>query len=492
MSQPVFPIAGSPEACTNLCRLLREAGFEEHRLAERLGLQRLSLFTEIAASDQALRARLRNSPDTVNVLILLLLFGEVFPRDVVEAVVPRELLEALAEFHCVGLFRENLYVATAMVYPLGHLFLASDRFISPDGQAAEISSDFVYMALQKRTESFIRRMPTGSFGSFLEIGTGCGAAALLAASYSDEVWALDIGRRCIEYTEFNRRLNGISNLTAVAGDLYQPVSGRKFDAIIIHPPHDISPSANFVFSDGGKDGENVLRPTVQGLSQHLASGGIFYSEAMMSDHTDRRLEWRVRDWLGESQAEFDVFVAVNQNVSTEDYAKSALAAIGAGTEAMEPWRALFARLNVSGLLYGHLVIRRRAEERAVVTMRRQIVDSTTWSDLLAVLDREVPLAQPDFTEHSLQASPRATEDFELHIRHKVIQGELNPVSWTIVAERPIPLEVNCPGWAHYLIDLADGAHTGEDIVRHLVDKGIEADRVIDAIRALVSAGVLSV
>ena len=70
----------------------------------------------------------------------------------------------------------------------------------------------------------------------LDMGTGCGVNAILAASKSSNVLAVDINPFSVESGKSNAKRNGVADRISFAqSDLFQNVSG-KFDLIIFDPP----------------------------------------------------------------------------------------------------------------------------------------------------------------------------------------------------------------------------------------------------------------
>jgi Methyltransferase small domain len=108
----------------------------------------------------------------------------------------------------------------------------------------------------------------------LDVATGCGAHALLAARHSDEVVATDVLGRAIDYGRRSAWLNDVTNIDLREGSFFEPVEGERFDLIVANPPYVVSPDIGLVFRDGalGRDGvsEHVLRT----LPSHLEPGGI--------------------------------------------------------------------------------------------------------------------------------------------------------------------------------------------------------------------------
>jgi methylase of polypeptide subunit release factors len=107
----------------------------------------------------------------------------------------------------------------------------------------------------------------------LDVGTGCGVQALLAAEHAQTVVATDVNPRALEYTALGARLNG-RTLDLRQGSLYEPVDGEQFDLVVANPPFVISPDADFVYRDGPLPGDGICREFVRGAAAHLRPGGF--------------------------------------------------------------------------------------------------------------------------------------------------------------------------------------------------------------------------
>lgn len=70
----------------------------------------------------------------------------------------------------------------------------------------------------------------------LDMGTGCGVNAILAAATAHEVVAVDVNPHAVAAARANAARNGVaSRVTVLEGDLFAPVSGC-FDLILFDPP----------------------------------------------------------------------------------------------------------------------------------------------------------------------------------------------------------------------------------------------------------------
>src|SRR5712691_11853291 len=82
---------------------------------------------------------------------------------------------------------------------------------------------------------FCRHLPVRAGERVLEIGSGLGLAAVLAARAGAHVVATDIVPEAVEAIRGNAALNGVS-VDARMGDCYAPVRGERFDLICSNPP----------------------------------------------------------------------------------------------------------------------------------------------------------------------------------------------------------------------------------------------------------------
>jgi release factor glutamine methyltransferase len=71
----------------------------------------------------------------------------------------------------------------------------------------------------------------------LDMGTGSGISAILAAATSSEVVAVDVNPRAVEAARANAARNGVADrITFKQSDVFDAVEG-SFDLIIFHPPY---------------------------------------------------------------------------------------------------------------------------------------------------------------------------------------------------------------------------------------------------------------
>lgn len=106
----------------------------------------------------------------------------------------------------------------------------------------------------------------------LDMGSGTGVGAIFAAQRGAQVTAVDINPEAVRNTRINALLNKLADrVTAVQGDLYAPVAGRRFDLILFNPPfYRGQPAAQW---DRAWRATDVFERFAAGLDGHLAPGG---------------------------------------------------------------------------------------------------------------------------------------------------------------------------------------------------------------------------
>ncbi|MEU6487455.1 HemK2/MTQ2 family protein methyltransferase [Streptomyces sp. NPDC046887] len=144
----------------------------------------------------------------------------------------------------------------------------------------------------------------------LDVGTGTGALALLAAeSGTARVTAVDISWRAVLAARYNARRRGL-RVAVRRGDLVAPVAGRRFDLILANPPYVLAPGRAGAASrtwHAGPDGRTVLDRLCADAPALLRDSGVLLlvqSALCGVEQTVRRLA----DTGLESRVELRTFV----------------------------------------------------------------------------------------------------------------------------------------------------------------------------------------
>lgn len=248
----------------------------------------------------------------------------------------------------------------------------------------------------------------------LDVGTGCGYHAILAALCGAQVTATDVSARALGYARFNAALAG-AEIDFRRGSLLEPVRGswsdsadavdsadsssaarERYDVVVSNPPFVITPEAARAdgvrtYRDGGREGDSLLAELVGELGGVLAPGGRAWMlgnwEIKASDAAPDRLLGSVSgrlydaapdrpldavpDWARGPAAwirdDLDAWVIQREALAPPDYAEMWLRDGGQTPrdlgyeEAYAAWLEDFACRGVVGVGLGYISV--RAPER---------------------------------------------------------------------------------------------------------------------------------
>jgi release factor glutamine methyltransferase len=125
----------------------------------------------------------------------------------------------------------------------------------------------------------LRRERLGPGVTVLDLCTGSGHLAVVAALAGASTVATDVSRRAVLSVRLNAALNGV-RVTALRGDLFEPVAGRRFDVIVSNPPYLPHPDEELPRRgraraiDAGPRGRAFLDRICAQVGDHLTPGGV--------------------------------------------------------------------------------------------------------------------------------------------------------------------------------------------------------------------------
>src|SRR5215468_8360560 len=280
-----YPIRfGTEQQFSRLRELLSQAGYVQENMEGHFRLHK------VGEAEFEVESRSIEKSPPFDALARMFLQGKSFDKSEIPGILGQELVGLFADLGLVDI-ENGRYVATVALYATDGLYIVSDRWCGVDGTPFQPPVDVVYPAILGTTRGFLSSIPSTPCKAFLELCAGTGIAALLAArSGAEHSWAYDIAARSVHFAEFNRRLNGISNVTNAQGDLYAAANGRTFDRIVGHPPYVPVLEPKYVFYDGGQDGEQITRRMVQELPNYLEEKGLFICVSLGSDRLNEPFE----------------------------------------------------------------------------------------------------------------------------------------------------------------------------------------------------------
>jgi SAM-dependent methyltransferase len=271
-------------------------GYCEKLVRERLGLDDLANLRW--RPSPIYRAERLSAGDPLALAIDLFQLQGSLPAD--------ELLRIFAPVECELLVRTGLLAiddtglarARAALFPVGDLLIFSDHAWPelPHPGLTTVPSDQV-MAVGMDSRHLARCTTRRRFQSVLDLCTGSGIHALLAAKHAHRVLAADINPRAAACARFNAQVSGIDNVDVVVSDVFEALREERFDLITANPPFVPSPLDSLQFRDGGRSGEDVQKRIVADLPSRLAPGGIAQIVTELGERDGEPLASRLRQWL---------------------------------------------------------------------------------------------------------------------------------------------------------------------------------------------------
>lgn len=487
-------ILGQSGCYEEVLRFLRASDYNDAFICKRCNLRRAEEF-EI---DRKKRSPLPPPESAADVLLQLFLAGEALTPGLAVRLLGAENIALLEGMGLLKNSKSGEFYSTVSLYPVEELYIASDRWNTPDGTPLKDADDTVYPAFIPNTRLFLQHLPECKDIQFLDLCAGTGIAALLAAKRGTaQSWSGDIAERSTRFAEFNRRLNDIPNARIVTSDLYQALGGLRFDVIVAHPPYVPTLQPRWIFASGGGDGEEITRRIIEGLPDCLNDSGCFMALTMASDRAGRPLEYRIREWLGARHTEFDVALIIRRELDPKTFAFQANRDTIRTREESEKWNELFAKLQIQSLVYGFICVKKHAGTGLPFTVRRQAPTAASRSPWEWLLQWETASHGDKLPEIILNSRLYASQRTDFDVQHKLEQGIWTPSKYTFRIDYPFSMECDVQQWMAHLTSLCNGQVTGRDALRMLIEnnvfpKSTSEMEFAQAAASLVSGGFIEV
>jgi methylase of polypeptide subunit release factors len=280
------------------------------------------------------------------------------------------------------------------VRPRARLMPAEGLLLAFDGFARGEEDPPGYVAPYTPTASWLAAVtPRRRAARALDVGTGNGIQALLAARHAGHVIATDVNPRALAYTTINAALNGLTNVETRLGSLFEPIEGEVFDLITCNAPYVVSPESKWQYRDGGMPADQLSQRVVQQGAAALADDGFAALLVSWVAESEDAPNVRLEQWLDENGC--DVWVLEMMGADPLDHAagwnehlSDDPAAYGA---ALDEWLEYFDRLGVGWITEGAVLLHRRAGSRHALR-----IDETDPDDV----ERAGPQVERAFAAHA--------------------------------------------------------------------------------------------
>ena len=355
--------------------VLRELDYTEATISELLGDD------AYGSGPEEIPVHERRLPQTplATVIRVLFLGVPVSTADATRAL-GRRGVEALARTGLADVDGE--VTPRARMLPIGDVLLAADTYSRggddpPDYVAAYTPTTHLCDSLTVR-----RRVARA-----LDVGTGSGAHALLAARHARRVVATDVNPRALAYTQLNASLNGFTNVECREGSLFEPVAGEAFDLITCNAPFVVSPERRWAYRDAGGEADEVSERVVRDAAAHLADDGFATVLVSWVAHDEDVPDERVLAWAEATGC--DSWILVASESSALEHAAMWNAHLdddaAAYARGIDEWTAYLDALGVSRVSDGAVILHRAPGARP--TTRIDSIEEDTLEDASDQVER---------------------------------------------------------------------------------------------------------
>jgi methylase of polypeptide subunit release factors len=335
-------------AAERLGTTLRRVGYSEDAIHRLLGEDAYSSERSDTPAEE------RRLPDTPLATLVRLLFLQLpVAAEEAEAALGRAGIDAL---DVTGLADVGDQVRPRVrILPIGKVLLASDGFSRDGDDPAD------YVATYTPTARVLDSLtPRPRVERALDVGTGSGIHALLAAQHARHVIATDVNPRAIAYTKLNAALNGLRNVECRRGSLFEPVEGETFDLITCNAPYVVSPETRWVYRDSEFSADDVSKLVLLAAAEHLTEGGYAAMLVSWLAVDEAAPDERILAWTEASGCDSWILSTMNSDPITHAAEWNSHLAGEALGEALDEWTEYFDSLGVESVSEGAVVLHKRS------------------------------------------------------------------------------------------------------------------------------------
>jgi len=455
------PLSENPKL---LLEFFREAGFTHEQFKQNPTLRDLP------------SRRLGNLPDLLertaeltplHVLLHWFFLGVPLESESIAGIVPALVITQMLEMGMLNRDGGRL-TATVMLTPCESFLFAADpaaTLESPESSAMVLWPNPSTRILQMFT---VRRPSEAT----LDLGTGCGMLAILAAGHSRQVVATDLNPRATEFARFNAWLNGVTNVECLTGDTFEPVQSRTFDLIMSNPPFFVTPSSEQIYCENSMDLDGYCRALIRAAPRHLNEGGFLQITFEWVQVRGQTWQDRLKEWLEDTGC--DAWVLRSYARSAAAYASERIGRMMpysplTANQRFDQWMAYYRARRVEEIQGGILALRRRSGRNWIRIEELTNLDSKepfgeAVVELFANQDR---LETDRSTDQMMAWKPRLAADVRIDQQLHLDAGEWKPASMQLRRSGALPSSLALDPLVADFLRRCDGSRTLSDLGRDL-------------------------
>lgn len=428
-------------------------------------------------------------------LATLFFLGQSYDKTIASTVLPDRLLEMCIASHLLVQSNETL-TPHAVLVPVGELFLAADTH----GAVSREDGHYVPTLNQPALHlgSYAIRRPAKRT---LDLCGGFAFHGMIASEFSDTVVTTDLNPRSKEFAEFNASLNDCSNLTALTGDMFAPVSGQTFDLILCNPPFVISPSVSATFRENPMELDGFVQQMIANAPDYMSDDGYFQTVCEWAEFDGEDWKDRIRKWTDGNGC--DVWVIHANRQLPMSYAQGRVREMTDDGESLETgyalWDQYFTDRKVTAIHGGLIFMRRRDGENWFDTTQiAQSVDQPISDSILSgFASRDVAFASvSDSGQTLLNSFVSVTEGLHQDRQSTWSNHQWEHESITLRIDHGVPVTIGVDANIAAMIESFDGQKSVADTLEVFGERlGLSKESAerqgIPMVRQLLRSGILS-
>jgi len=467
---PLGTLSPHPDAARRLRHALLSNGYDAEALAHPLRLRTIA-----GASHHALDWRdMAGNDSPLTTLIELFGLGHAVERARAEAALAPLSLPDAVRAGFVQLDGERVISPWELLVE-HDLFLLGDH---PD-RMTEGNVDFVGpVSNSARTLAYYTaRTPVADA---LDLGTGSGIQALLAARHSGRVLGVDLNPRAASIAGVNGSLNELFNLEYRLGDWFEAVDPeRVFGLVVANLPFLAAPQVVFRFAHGGLDPNELSRKIVRGAAERIADGGFAQILTTWTRGVDEDRMGAVRGFVEGTGC--DALVLAHGYDEPQGYAAEQAGWMASHDEKrygelLAQWLHYYRRTGADAIEYGLISLRRSVTGRPWL----RAIDVPRMYSGQRGDHVERMFAGNDYAESLSGDDELLSGCFRLLDEHRVTQSsrheaggyQQEPTEIELTPDRGYTATV-APEASAVLFSMSDAERLGESVARVAADLGVE-------------------
>jgi hypothetical protein len=468
----------SSEAALRLREFFKNAGYTYNGFRSNINLREIP---SKRSGNIGFLLEVTRQPSVINLLLRWFFIGVPVENDAVAGQIPQLIVLLMLESGLLTRDQDRL-IPNVMISPTDDFLFAADPAMRIGEEEAE---DLVLWP--NPTTLLLHFLSVHRPGQkTLDLGTGCGMLAVMAAARGDRVTATDLNPRAAEFTAFNASLNGVPNIECLTGDTFEPVKGREFDLILANPPFFVTPTSGQMYCENQMELDAYVERIIREAPKYLEQDG--YLQMILEWVQMRGEKWqdRLNAWFRNSGC--DAWVLRSAMRETAGYAQERIAHMFPGTDGLAAkygeWMDYYHERGVEAIQGGMLSLRRRSPTMWTRN-RENWVRFDNWvrledmpknpgspigRSILETFATEDELAKNPTDEKLLELKPALAEDVRMENEFAIEGGKWALTSCRIVRTEGLGASLKIdPAVAEFLAT-CEGNATLLELAQRLADR----------------------